>query len=111
MEEKAQGIQESEASSRVKRILVMGNHDYIVRNAETLLQRAGYETVGFTEAEEALDHIRYNTLDAVLIGGGVDPHVRMKITSLVSTEFPLVKVVEHFGGPATILSEVDAAVR
>jgi len=110
MEEKAQEIQERPESGPVKRIMVMGNHDYIVKNAETLLQRAGYETTGYTEAEEALDYIRYNPLDAVLIGGGVDPHVRMKITSLVSVEFPHIKVVEHFGGPATILTEVIAVI-
>jgi hypothetical protein len=51
-----------------------------------------------------------NPLDAVLIGGGVDPHDRLKIQELVKADVPHVKVIEHFGGPATILNEIRSAL-
>ena len=59
---------------------------------------------------EVLDYIRMNPLDGVLMGGGVDPHDRMEIKSLVAKDFPNAKVIEHFGGPATIITEVKTAL-
>ncbi|MFN8775327.1 MAG: hypothetical protein ACK5XV_01050 [Flavobacteriales bacterium] len=110
MEENEKVVLTTQQSDRPKRILVIGNHEYILRNLEALLQKAGYETAGHTESEQALDYIRYNPLDAVLIGGGVDPHVRLRIAALVEKDFPAVRLIEHFGGPATILAEVKAAI-
>jgi PleD family two-component response regulator len=110
MEEKENELPTVNDVTKPRRVLVVGNHDYILRNVESLLQKAGFETAGHTEEEPALDYIRYNPIDAVLIGGGVDPHVRLKISQLVKTEFPTVKLIEHFGGPATILTEVQSAL-
>jgi|GEM_PF-646706 len=110
MEEKEQVLQAVKEVATPKKILVVGNHDYILKNVETLLQKEGFETAGLTEVEEALDYIRYNPLDAVLIGGGVNPHIRLKIAALMSKEFAHVKLIEHFGGPATILTEVKAVL-
>ncbi|MFN8699071.1 MAG: hypothetical protein ACK5XQ_07075 [Flavobacteriales bacterium] len=110
MEEKEKELPTVNDVAKTRRVLVVGNHDYILRNVESLLQKAGFETAGHTEEEQALDYIRYNPLDAVLIGGGVDPHVRLKISQLVKSDFPSVKLIEHFGGPATILTEVQSAL-
>ncbi len=110
MKEKEKELPTVNDVAKPKRVLVVGNHDYILRNVESLLQKAGFETAGHTEEEQALDYIRYNPLDAVLIGGGVDPHVRLKISQLVKADFPSVKLIEHFGGPATILTEVQSAL-
>ncbi len=111
MEERTQVVNTTGSLDNPRRILVVGNHEYILKNVETILRKAGYETAGSTEVEEALEYIRQNTPDAVLIGGGVDPHVRMRIRELVSKEYSTVRVIEHFGGPATILSEVEAVLR
>jgi PleD family two-component response regulator len=92
------------------RIVVVGKHEYILENTERLLQKEGFETVGFTFLAEALDYIRMNPIEGVLIGGGVDPHDRLQVSELVKTTLPHVKLIEHFGGPATIVSEVKAAL-
>jgi hypothetical protein len=92
------------------RLVVVGKHDYIIENTERLLQKEGFETVGFTFLAEAMDYIRMNPIEAVLIGGGVDPHDRLQVTELVKSTLPQVKVIEHFGGPATIVPEVKKAL-
>lgn len=89
-----------------KHVVVFGKHDYIVNNVKTLLNKADYSSEGFVNLHEVMDYMKSNPLDAVLIGGGVDPHDRIKVQNLVKSEFPHVKVVEHYGGPATIISEL-----
>jgi DNA-binding NtrC family response regulator len=106
-----ENIQESPVTISVKKhIVVFGKHDYILKNVEDLLAKADFTTSGFTALPDALDYIKMNPLDAVFIGGGVDPHDRMEIQKLVSTDFPHVKMIEHFGGPATIITEVKSAL-
>ncbi len=106
-----ENIQETPITISVKKhIVVFGKHDYILKNVEDLLIKADFATAGFTVLPEALDYIRMNAPDAVFIGGGVDPHDRMQIQSLLNSDFPHVKVIEHFGGPATIISEVKSAL-
>ncbi len=93
-----------------KQIVVYGKHDYIVKNVLDLLARAEYNAMGYTRLEEVLDHIRMTSFDLVLIGGGVDPLDRQQIKDLVSNEFKHAKVIEHYGGPATIITEVKTAL-
>ena len=54
---------------------------------------------------EAL-HIRAHASD----GGGVDPHDRIKIQNSIKEWTLTTRVVEHFGGPATVLQEVREAL-
>lgn len=90
-----------------KHIVIFGKHDYILRNVQSLLDKADFTSEGFVLLPEILDYIKMNPLDAVLIGGGVDPHDRLKVQELIKKEFPHVKVVEHYGGPATIIPELN----
>jgi len=109
MEEQKSETQPQATQTTATRIVVYGKHDYILQNTETLLNRANYETTGFLEEWEVEDHIRMNPVDGLLIGGGVEPHDRQKIVEFVKTEFPAIRIIEHFGGPATILPEVNKA--
>lgn len=90
-------------------VVVLGKHEYIVENAERLLKAASFDTVGFVTLEETMAYLRANAVDGTLIGGGVDPHDRLALVKMIKEEFPAVKVIEHFGGPATIVSEVQQA--
>ncbi|MFZ4784745.1 MAG: hypothetical protein ACOYLH_04650 [Flavobacteriales bacterium] len=94
-----------------KNILVFGKHDYIVENAQNLLNKGGYSTAGFIVVAEAIEYLKNNSVDAVFIGGGIDPHDRIAIKAIIDTEKTHVKLVDHFGGPATILSEVEVALK
>jgi hypothetical protein len=106
-----ENIQENPVSISIKQhIVVYGKHEYILKNVQDLLTKAEFTSAGFTVLPEALDYMKMNPLDAVLIGGGVDPHDKMEIQKLVKTDLPHVKIIEHFGGPATIIPEVKSAL-
>ncbi|MFN0030696.1 MAG: hypothetical protein ACKVOR_00905 [Flavobacteriales bacterium] len=93
-----------------KHIVVYGKHDYIIKNVIDLLLRADYNATGYIRLEEVLDHMRLSSFDAVLIGGGVDPHDRLEIKTLVNNEYRHARVIEHYGGPATIIQEIKSVL-
>lgn len=111
MEENQPAPQTTETpKASAKHIVVFGKHDYIVENAERLLGKAGYSTKGFVEASEAIEYIKMNQVEGIFIGGGVDPHDRIAIKDLIDSTLPNVRLIDHFGGPATIISEVESAL-
>ncbi len=103
-------VTEPIAISAKKHIVVYGKHDYIVDNIKGLIEKADYSASGFSVLAETLDYLRMSPFDAVVIGGGVDPHDRIAIQNLVETDFKHAKVIEHFGGPATIINELTLAL-
>jgi hypothetical protein len=96
--------------STKKHVVVYGKHEYILNNVQNLINKADMTSAGFTSLDETLDYMRMNPLDAILIGGGVEPQDRSKILEVVKVDVPHVKVVEHYGGPATILSELRSVL-
>lgn len=109
MEENQNEIPQPQISVK-KSIVVYGKHEYVVKNVLDLLARAEYNGTGYVRLEEVLDHIRLSSFDAVFIGGGVDPHDRLQIKELLSKEYKHAKIIEHYGGPATIIPEVKHAL-
>lgn len=103
-------ISEPISISVKKNIVVYGKHDYIVKNIQDLLEKADYTAVGFVLLAEALDYLRMNPFDAIVTGGGVDPHDKIQIQQLVESDFKHAKLIEHFGGPATVISELKNAL-
>jgi DNA-binding NtrC family response regulator len=91
-------------------VLVFGKHDYIVKNVSTQLEKAEFLCSGSVVLAQALEYIKSNQPHLVVIGGGVDPHDRIKIATVIKSSSPETKVVEHFGGPATVLEEVRSAL-
>ena len=91
-------------------VLVFGKHDYIVKNVSTQLEKAEFKCSGSVVLTQALEYIKSNQPHLVVIGGGVDPHDRIKIAVEIKASSPETKLVEHFGGPATVLEEVRSAL-
>jgi DNA-binding NtrC family response regulator len=91
-------------------VLVFGKHDYIVKNVSTQLEKAEFKCSGSVVLMQALEYIKSNQPQLVVIGGGVDPHDRIKIAAEIKASSPGTKLVEHFGGPATVLEEVRSAL-
>lgn len=109
MEEQIQDSSNQEQSSAVaKSIVIFGKHDYIVKNAQNLLTNGGYSVVGFVELEMARMYLAANSCDLLFFAGSVDPHDRILLAGIIEKEKPTTKIHDHFGGPATILTEVDA---
>lgn len=103
--------EEQKPVAGAKHLVIFGKHDYIVENAEKLLTKGGYVTKGFTQATEAMEYIKMNQIDGLFVGGGVDPHDRLSIKALIDADYPSIRIIDHFGGPATILSEVESAFK
>lgn len=93
-----------------KQIMVYGKYDYILKNVQDLLEKANFASVGYTSLPEASDHLRQHPVDAVLIGGGVDPHERQILREVASSANNNPRIIEHYGGPATIIKEVTDAL-
>lgn len=95
----------------LKQIVVFGKHDYIVKNTQSALEKANYSVVGFTEVEMTRMYLEANPCDLLFFAGAVDPHDRLSIKSVLDRERPEAKLLDHFGGPATILSEVESVFK
>lgn len=96
-----------EMTTSKQTILVVGHRDYVVENVRTLLEREGFETHGLLSDQEDLQkRLTQHEYQLLLIGGGVDPHIKATIGTWLKEARPLVPMIEHSGGPATVLPEV-----
>ncbi|MGB1032765.1 MAG: hypothetical protein ACPGWM_09120 [Flavobacteriales bacterium] len=93
-----------------KTILVVGRHDYIVENITKILQPNGFNVLSSTADEEVLKILKSQEVDVLFIGGAVEPNSRVIYTSFLAQNGAKTKYVEHYGGPATILSEIQEAL-
>jgi len=92
--------------------LVFGKHEYIVSNVKLQLEKAEFKCSGSVVLDHALEYLKTNQPQLIVIGGGVDPHDRIKIQNGIKAWSLSTRIVEHFGGPATVLSEVrDALIK
>lgn len=90
--------------------LVFGKHEYIVSNVKSQLEKAEFRCSGSVVLSQALDYLKNHQPQLIVIGGGVDPHDRLKIQNTIKQWSLPTQVVEHFGGPATVLTEVRDAL-
>ncbi len=90
-----------------EKVLVIGRHADMLVKITGLLQQHGYTAIGKTTNQDAIVAFKADTIDAVIIGGGVDDESR----ELFHTEFPKinpnVKVIDAH--PQTVLSDLKAA--
>jgi hypothetical protein len=81
-------------------VLVIGRHEEIM---ETVLRRINstpdWEAVGALEDEAAIELFQLRRFDLVLIGSGVEPASEAKLRAIFRFQNPMVRIVQHFGGP------------
>ncbi|MCB0760555.1 MAG: hypothetical protein KDC12_03455 [Flavobacteriales bacterium] len=94
------------------RVIVIGRHDYILDTIGGILRREGFEPTGMLETLDDLPKkVLKKPFEVLLLGGGIDPHVRGTLIEAVQNARPDCHIVEHFGGPATIISEISEALK
>jgi hypothetical protein len=103
-------IESSPAKVDTVQVLVFGKHDYIVSNVKAQLEKAEFICSGSVVLAQALAFIENSQPQLVVMGGGVDPHDRIKIQNSIKAWSLNTRIVEHFGGPATVLAEVRGAM-
>lgn len=101
-----------EESKGKKIILIVDRHGYVLESVMKLLEKSGYKVFGFLEGQEdILKKIKTTIFDVILIRGGIDPHLGDDIRKILVEKKPDAIVVEHSGGPATLISVVDSALQ
>lgn len=91
-------------------VLVVGRRDYIIDNVKKILVPKGFDVVGAMSDDEVLERLKTKTIDVLFIGGSVEPNSKRAFAEWIHTHCPNTKMIEHFGGPATILLEVQQAL-
>ncbi|MFN8277083.1 MAG: hypothetical protein U0T84_06350 [Chitinophagales bacterium] len=61
----------------IAHILIVGRHANMLDRIVAQVEQAGYWAIGTTTNEGALDAVKSHPIDAVIIGGGVDPDSRL----------------------------------
>lgn len=88
------------------RVLVLGRRDYIVDALMNVVSREGFEVKGCMEDQDVMRLASKGKFDLLLISGGVEPNSRIMLKTFLSKTYPDIKVLEHFGGPATLPADL-----
>ncbi|NNE54468.1 MAG: hypothetical protein HKN32_00510 [Flavobacteriales bacterium] len=105
--------EEDELKQEVEKdlIMIIGKHGYIVENVQRILKGKGYDTVTMLEEYEELQRrmLAYD-YKLLLIVGSVEPHMSEDLVQASKKNKPEIPILFHHGGPATIPTEVNAAL-
>jgi len=93
----------------MKTVLIFVKYETILDVIDSHLSEHNYETITTSEEEEAIEIIKNKDFDAILIGGGINKDSRQKVLDIIKEEKPETKIVEHYGGPYTVIDSVKAA--
>lgn len=95
---------------RSAQVLVVGRRDYIIDNVKKILLPKGFDVQGAMSDDDVLERLKTKTVDVLFIGGSVEPNSKRDFAEWIHNFCPNTKMIEHFGGPATILLEVQQAL-
>lgn len=103
----AGGKQKANRMAQQVKVLVIGRHADMLLKITELLKQHHYYAIGRQDNEEALAAFKADTINAVIIGGGVDNKSR----AFFHTEFPKINpsVVIIDAHPQTVLSDLKNA--
>lgn len=88
----------------MKQILVIGRHEQIMQTVLKLInEMVDYHAIGCLKDNEAIDLLKVNSIDLLLIGGGVEAQSELKLRNFVEENCLSTKVIQHFGGGSGLL--------
>jgi DNA-binding NtrC family response regulator len=99
--------QNKEFMGHGEKILVIGRHPDMLKKITDLLKLHGYNATGKQSNEEALAAFKTDSIQAVIIGGGVDYESRTLFHTLFPKLNPSVKMIDAH--PQTVLSDLKQA--
>lgn len=92
-------------------ILILGRNAGMMQQVLAFLQQEGFaNTKGVLSNEEVQTALLTRQYNVLIIGGGVDTETRNMIKQLIADKRIDIKLVEHFGNPATLVAEIKTAV-
>lgn len=90
-----------------KRVLVIGRHADMLTKVVFMLQKHGYSAVGEQWNEQAIATFKRDSIQAVVIGGGVDEESRAYFHREFFKLNPSVRIIDSH--PQTILTDLQKA--
>jgi hypothetical protein len=90
-----------------EKILVIGRHADMMVKVLAMLNQHGYHAIGEQWNEQAVATFKKDTIQAVIIGGGVDAESRTYFHREFPKINPLVKIIN--GHPQTLLADLQKA--
>lgn len=103
-------MEEAKTTEKSHQILVVGKHEYVLEKLDGLLRESGFQTSTCIADEEVLKVLQKESPDLLVIGGGIEPRHKLAYFEFIQSQMPDVRVVEHFGGPATLIPEVSSVL-
>lgn len=93
-------------------ILILGRHSGMMQQVITFLRQQGFEnTKGVLSNQEVKAALLTRSYQVLIIGGGVDDETRNMLKQLIADKIIAIKLVEHFGNPASLVTEIKNAVQ
>ena len=93
----------------MKKVLVVGKYPDLLEVIEVHLIENNYKVeILNSEVQNIIDLFDSIQFDYLLLTGGVEANLRMKIIDYLNTKRREVKLVEHYGGPYTISESIKA---
>jgi hypothetical protein len=90
-----------------EKILVIGRHADMLAKITDMLKLHNYNSIGKQWNEEAIAAFKADTINAVIIGGGVDSESRDMFHKEFPKINPLVKIIDAH--PQTVLNDLKEA--
>ena len=91
-------------------VVVLGRRDYIAKALGESVMRAGFEAILCHGDSEAMRYVKSHKAQVLLLSGGIEPNSRILLRHFLRESCPETKLLEHFGGPATLASELEQIV-
>ncbi len=92
----------------VQTVLVIGRKDYIVQTYSDIAQKEGYKVIVAYTDEEVYRALKSKSVNILLVSGGVEPNSKIAFREFIIQNGLSIRVVEHFGGPATLPNELQS---
>lgn len=89
----------------MKKIVVLGRHQFMMDKVLPLLKNNGYDAIGFLTDDDVINYVMKNDIDAIVFGGGVELESREHIKTTISNEKSSLKYL--VANPQTILTDLN----
>jgi DNA-binding response OmpR family regulator len=93
-----------------KRVLLVLRHEVLSDRLVANLEGDGFEVVACLRDEDALERLEGESFDAFVLGGGIEPSSRSRLTEAAEAAKPDIRIIEHFGSPNALAPRVRAAL-
>jgi len=90
-------------------VVILGRRDYILQALGDIVKKQDCDVHLCNSDSEAMRMMKSTQANVLLLSGGVEPNSRIALKTFIAEKCPQSQVMEHFGGPATLVEELKVA--